>query len=90
MVEVLSRSTEAHDRGDKFLYYRSIPELSEYVLMNQYQPLVDQYVRTAPNEWLMRSPEGLEAIGGLQTIDTTLSAIDIYEDVVLTSPKALE
>jgi len=34
IVAVLSRSTEAHDRGDKFFYYRSIPEFAEYLLMN--------------------------------------------------------
>ena len=85
IIEVLSRSTEAYDRGDKFLYYRSIPELSEYILVNQYQPLVDQYVRTAPNEWVMRSYEGLEPDLSLKTINTSLKAADIYEDVVFAS-----
>ena len=89
IVEVLSRSTEAHDRGGKFLYYRLIPEFSEYVLVSQYQPLVDQYVRTGQNEWLMRSHEGLEAIVGLETIDTALSAADIYEEVVFVSSSSL-
>ena len=67
------------------MYYRSISEFSEYLLVNQYKPMVDQYVRTDKNEWLMRSHEGLEAILGLETIDVELSAEDIYEDVVFAS-----
>ncbi|NEP59784.1 MAG: Uma2 family endonuclease [Symploca sp. SIO2G7] len=85
IVEVLSRSTEAHDRGNKFMYYRSIPEFSEYLLVNQYQPVVDQYVRTDKNEWLMRSHEGLDGIINLETIGLELNTGDIYEDIVFAS-----
>lgn len=41
IVEVLSRSTEAYDRGDKFKFYRSLPTFCEYVLVAQYQPWVE-------------------------------------------------
>ncbi len=85
IVEVLSSSTEAHDRGNKFMYYRSIPEFSEYLLVNQYQPVVDQYVRTDKNEWLMRSHEGLDESIGLETIGLELNIGDIYEDIVFAS-----
>lgn len=82
IVEVLSHSTEAYDRGDKFQYYRSIPEFREYLLVNQYQPWVDQYVKTDKNEWLMRSHEDLEAIIHLETINVDCRAEDIFEEVV--------
>ena len=36
IVEVLSKSTQARDRGDKFRFYRSIPEFKEYILIDQY------------------------------------------------------
>ena len=43
VVEVLSKSTESYDRGDKFLYYRSIPEFSEYLLVSQSEYFIEHY-----------------------------------------------
>ncbi|MEO1353485.1 MAG: Uma2 family endonuclease, partial [Cyanobacteria bacterium J06635_15] len=83
IVEVLSLSTEAHDRGDKFLYYRSIPEFSEYLLVNQYQPWVDHYIKTERGEWMMRSYQGIDSMIELSTVDQQLSLTDVYEDVEL-------
>ena len=85
IVEVLSDSTEAYDRGDKFKYYRSIPEFCEYLLVSQYQPVIDQYVKTNQNAWLMRSHEGLKAAIHLETINVDCSADDIFEDVIFSN-----
>ena len=85
IVEVLSDSTEAYDRGDKFMYYRSIASLSEYVLVNQYRPAIERYTRVEPHQWLMESYEGLEAIVRLKLANLELSAADIYEDVIFPS-----
>jgi Uma2 family endonuclease len=49
IFEVLSPSTETYDRGLKFLHYRSIEFLREYILVNQNQVLVEQYTRQADN-----------------------------------------
>ncbi|NET39703.1 MAG: Uma2 family endonuclease [Cyanothece sp. SIO1E1] len=84
IVEVLSRSTEAYDRGNKFMYYRSIPTFSEYLLVNQYRPWVDHYIKADSRDWLMRSYEGLEASIFLKTIDLQLSSADIYDEIVFT------
>jgi Uma2 family endonuclease len=46
IVEVLSDSTEAYDRGDKFAIYRSIPSLKEYLLVSQYRVAVELFTRT--------------------------------------------
>ncbi|MDX1908815.1 MAG: Uma2 family endonuclease, partial [Bacteroidia bacterium] len=46
IVEVLSDTTEAYDRGEKFERYRSIPSLQEYVLVSQKKPLIESYYRT--------------------------------------------
>ena len=81
IVEVLSRSTEARDRGDKFFYYRSIPEFSEYLLVSQYQPLVDQYIKTEKNEWLLRSHTALSTNLTLETLEIELPMTEIYESV---------
>ncbi len=40
IVEVLSKSTQNYDQGDKFLYYRSLPELQEYILISQSRPYI--------------------------------------------------
>ncbi|MEO0455807.1 MAG: Uma2 family endonuclease [Cyanobacteria bacterium P01_A01_bin.114] len=52
LIEVLSDSTEAFDRGDKFADYKTITELEEYVLIHQKQRLVERFLRKAENLWL--------------------------------------
>lgn len=46
LVEVLSSSTEAYDRGEKWSHYRRIPSLQAYVLVDQLRPRVEMYERT--------------------------------------------
>lgn len=89
IVEVLSRSTEGYDRGDKFKRYRSIPEFCEYVLVDQYQPWVECYSRTNEGDWLLRSHEGLDAVIELRTINVKIEMTDVYEDVDISFSKAL-
>lgn len=52
IVEVLSDSTEAFDRGDKFSDYKTIPEPEEYVLVHQKQVLVERFQRKSENLWV--------------------------------------
>ncbi|NEZ59461.1 Uma2 family endonuclease [Adonisia turfae] len=52
IIEVLSDSTEAFDRGDKFSDYKSVAELEEYVLVHQKQVLVERFQRKSDNLWL--------------------------------------
>jgi Uma2 family endonuclease len=54
IVEVLSTTTEAYDRGEKFEHYRSIPSFREYVLVAQDKPLVEHFVRQADGTWNLR------------------------------------
>jgi Uma2 family endonuclease len=54
IVEILSDSTEAFDRGDKFADYKTIRELEEYVLIHQKQMLVEQFQRQPNNRWRPR------------------------------------
>ncbi|MBW4643076.1 MAG: Uma2 family endonuclease [Goleter apudmare HA4340-LM2] len=81
IAEVLSQSTKNYDQGDKFLYYRSIPEFKEYVLIDQYQHHVMQYVKTAEGQWLFTEIEGESAILSLHTIDFQIQLSDLYEQV---------
>ena len=52
IVEVLSDSTEAFDRGDKFSDYKSIPEFEEYILIHQKQVLVERFQRQVDSLWI--------------------------------------
>ncbi len=54
IFEVLSKSTEKFDRGDKFGYYRSVPSLSDYVLVSQSKVLVEHFTRQPDGTWNMR------------------------------------
>ena len=51
LVEVLSPSTEAYDRGDKWRDYQLIPSLREYVLVSQSEPRVERYQRLPSGSW---------------------------------------
>jgi Uma2 family endonuclease len=52
IVEVLSNSTEAFDRGDKFAHYKTIPEFEEYVLIHQKQILLERFERQSDRLWI--------------------------------------
>lgn len=82
IVEVLSKSTKDFDREDKFRFYRSIPEFREYVLVNQSEFLVAQYIKTESNEWLFREYEGESAIVSFASLGVQMSMSEIYAKVV--------
>lgn len=85
IAEVLSKSTKNYDQGDKFLYYRSIPEFKEYILIDQYNYYVMQYVKTAENKWLLTELEGKEKTLSLQKIDLQIQLSELYEQVDFTN-----
>jgi Uma2 family endonuclease len=55
LFEILSDSTEKFDRGEKFAHYRTIPSLTDYVLVSQKQVLVEHFQRQADGGWLLRA-----------------------------------
>jgi Uma2 family endonuclease len=81
IVEILSKSTGNYDRGEKFDYYRSIPELQEYILIDQSCYHVMQYVKTSEEQWLLTDYTKAEGIVKLGSIDLALSLNDIYDRV---------
>ena len=81
IAEVLSKSTQNYDQGNKFLYYRSIPEFKEYILIDQYQYHVMHYVKTADGKWIFDEIEGESALFFLETVDFQLTLSDLYEQV---------
>ena len=78
IIEVLSDSTEARDRGHKFQCYRSIPSLREILFVSQHEPLIEQYVRHTEDLWMMRTIRGLESELKFESYPATLRLADIY------------
>lgn len=81
IVEVLSKSTKNYDQGDKFLYYRSIPEFKEYILIDQTRYYAMQYSKTIDGKWLLTEYESENATVQLSSIDLQINFSDIYEQV---------
>ncbi|MEQ9550483.1 MAG: Uma2 family endonuclease [Coleofasciculus sp. G3-WIS-01] len=81
IVEVLSKSTKNYDLGDKFIYYRSIPEFKEYILIDQTKYHVMQYAKNHNDQWLLSEQESAEAVLELSSIEFQINVSDIYENV---------
>ncbi|MCP2732493.1 Uma2 family endonuclease [Limnofasciculus baicalensis] len=81
IVEVLSPSTEAYDRGEKFRKYRSLPSFREYLIVSQIEPYVEQYHNLDPNsndrwEWqVCDSIDGSIVLHSLNNLELPLSEI---------------
>jgi hypothetical protein len=81
IIEVLSPSTEAYDRGGKFGHYRKLASLKEYVLVAQEEPHIELYVRQADNQWLLSEASGLQDAVHLPSVNCRLSLADVYEKI---------
>jgi Uma2 family endonuclease len=83
IVEVLSPSTEAFDRGEKFTRYQEWnPTLSDYLLVSQDQPRIEHFRRQADGGWSYHRHAGLDAEVAITTIQCTLKLADVYDRVV--------
>jgi Uma2 family endonuclease len=78
IVEVLSRSTEAYDRGMKFDQYRRLDSLREYVLVSHDAPRIERFLRNNDGTWNLSIANGLEQSIMLESIGVTLSLADVY------------
>jgi Uma2 family endonuclease len=81
IVEVLSPSTEAYDRGEKFAQFRNLASLREYVLIAQDRPRIERFRRSEGQDWLFSAVDGLEETAHLTAIGCELALTDVYERV---------
>jgi Uma2 family endonuclease len=81
IVEVLSESTEAFDRGAKFHAYQTLDSLNEYILVSQERPVIEHYVREGKRTWSYKAVEGLERSLALPSIECTLNLSAVYDKV---------
>lgn len=79
IVEVLSDSTEAYDRGEKAAHYRHIPSLKEYVLVSQHRPRIEVYRRNEAGRWELYEYER-GASCELVSVGVSVSVDDVYRD----------
>lgn len=80
--EVLSSTTEAYDRGDKFSYYKSIPSLKEYLLIAQRRLHVTQYIKQNERIWYREEFNDPGESIYLPSLEVTLQLNEIYQDVI--------
>ena len=82
IVEVLSPSTEAYDRGDKFRKYRSLNSFCEYLLVSQSEPYVEQYHNLDRGDrWQLQICDRLDQTITLQSLNVEIPLQEIYRRI---------
>jgi Uma2 family endonuclease len=81
IVEVLSDSTEAKDRGEKFFAYQTLESVREYVLISQNRAAVEQFIKQSDGSWKYLATIGLESSIKLESIGVELALQEIYQKV---------
>jgi Uma2 family endonuclease len=84
IVEVLSDSTAAFDRGAKFAAYRRLDSLQEYVLIDPDRLTVEIFRRTDSGDWLLATRDGERGLV-LKSLDFEATLADVFEDVAPSS-----
>jgi Uma2 family endonuclease len=82
LFEVLSASTERHDRRWKAEHYRRLPSLQEYLFVLQHEPRIERYRRQSDREWLLTEVTGLEEMLELSSIECVLALREVYDRVL--------
>jgi Uma2 family endonuclease len=80
IVEVLSESTEAYDRGDTFAHYRRLESLTDYVMIAQDRVRVEHYVRQG-RQWVLTEISDPNGVLQLSAIHCRVALSEIYDKV---------
>ena len=88
IIEVLSKATEAYDRGKKFAHYRQLPSLREYLLVSQDTPVIERFTRESDDRWVLTTARGLAAVLPLPVIEAELPLAEVYDKVDFNPPTA--
>ena len=83
IVEVLSESTEAYDRGKKFAHYRHIESLGQYLLVSQDARLVESFTRHDDGQWMLAAFDRADDVISLTSLNCELPLSEIYDKVNL-------
>ena len=88
IVEVLSPSTEAYDRGEKFGRYRQLDSLEEYILVSQLTPRVEMFFRQGDGTWLFDAASELTGTAKLRSLKIDLPLNDVYAGIEFPAAQA--
>jgi len=86
VIEVLSPSTEAYDRGEKFAHYRRLESLTDYLLVSQNRRRIEHFHREADGRWLLFEAAGAEAALEIPSIGCQLVLAEVYDKVEIDLP----
>ena len=90
VIEVLSKSTETEDRGPKFTRYREIESLREYILVSQFEQLVEPFYKTPEGIWAIGTPvSGPEATIRLNSLNIEIPLTEIYAGVLFAETRGI-
>ncbi len=81
IAEVLSKSTQNYDRGEKFVAYRTISNFQEYLLIDQYRVHVEHHLKTAAHQWLFSEYNDPNVTLSLSTLELQISIAELYENI---------
>jgi Uma2 family endonuclease len=81
IVEVLSKTTEANDRGFKFAQYRKLESFREYALVSTAEPRVEIFLRQTEGQWLLSESVGAGATCHFASLDCKIALSDIYDKI---------
>ncbi len=81
IAEILSKSTQSYDRGDKFMLYRSIETLQEYILIDLLSVQSEHYTKQQNGTWILKEINSLTDSLAISTIGYTLSLTELYNGV---------
>ncbi len=81
IIEILSDSTEAYDRGLKFEHYRLIDSPREYILVSQNRCMVERFTKNDDGSWSYTPFTGMEQTVKMESIECELSLPEVYHRV---------
>lgn len=81
LVEILSKSTRNYDLGGKFLLYKQIESLKEYLLIDSEAIRVIKYLKNVDNSWLMTEINAIDESFKIDSIQLEINLTDVYESV---------
>ncbi len=83
LAEILSPSSEAWDRGAKFVHYQALDSLTDYLVVSQDQPRIERHYRQAEDTWLLQVVQGLDAVLSLPNLGLELPLAEVYDGIEL-------
>lgn len=81
IFEILSPSTEDHDRGKKFFFYRQIPSFKEYILVDSTSPFIEVSRRGEDGAWKFETVEDIQAQLFISSVGISIPLAEIYRNV---------